>query len=72
MRAMLAVLVLAAVAAFGSGCQNVARLGCEGRAFYLDMQRVIFGIDYPHGNAESTHSQYFGMERPGRQNLCVD
>ena len=41
-------------------------------AFSYTRQRVVFGIDYPHGNSESTHDQYFGMERPGNQSLCVD
>ncbi len=72
MRAILSVFSLAALMMLGVGCQNVQRIGCEGKHFYFDLQRVVFGIDYPHGNPESTHAEYFGMEPPGRQSVCVD
>jgi len=72
MRAILSVFALVALTMVGVGCQNVQRIGCEAKFFYLNVQRVVFGIDYPHGAPESTHAEYYGMERPGRQSVCVD
>src|SRR6185436_2227517 len=70
MRAVLSVFALVALTMMGVGCQNVQRIGCEAKHFYFDVQRLVFGVDCPHGNAESTHSQYYGMEPPGRQSVC--
>ncbi len=71
-RLFLGMVVLALVAGFGVGCQNAARIGCESRTFYLDLQRNLFGIDYPHGAGEFERQPYYGIPAPGRQPVCLD
>ncbi len=71
-RLFFGMLVLASVVAFGAGCQNAARIGCEAKGFYFDIQRNIFGIDYPHGQPEMERQPYYGIPAPGRQPICLD
>ena len=65
-------LALAAIAGTGLGCQNARRLGCEFKNFYLDVQRNIFGIDYPNGAPETRREKYYGVPEPGQQPICDD
>ncbi len=72
-RFLLSTLALLAIACCGAGCvQNVQRIGCEARGFYLDVQRNIFGIDYPNGAPEFEREKYIGLAPPGIQPLCDD
>ena len=71
-RFLLSTLALLAIAAWGAGCQNVARIGCEVKDLYADVQRNIFGIDYPNGIPESKRSKYYGLAAPGKQPFCDD
>ncbi len=71
-RFMLATLFFLTFSAFGAGCQNIGRIGCEFKNLYLDAQRNIFGIDYPHGLPETNRQLYFGIPAPGRQPICDD
>ena len=71
-RFLIATLAFLAFSLCGVGCMNVARIGCECSEFYLDVQRNIFGIDYPHGCREHLRQKYIGLEPPGTQNLCDD
>ncbi len=71
-RFLLATLAIFSFSLLGMGCQNVARLGCECKDFYLDIQRNIFGIDYPHGASEFPRGRYIGIEPPGHQPICDD
>jgi hypothetical protein len=69
-RFLLSTLALLAISAWGVGCQNVARIGCEMKYFYADVQRNFFGIDYPNGIPESKRAKYFGLTAPGKQPAC--
>jgi hypothetical protein len=71
-RFILVTLTLLALVATGAGCQNVRRIGCECKMFYLDVQRNIFGIDYPDGAPETFRQKYYGIPDPGPQPLCDD
>ena len=73
-RFILRTLALLAIvgAGAGVGCQNVERVGCECKMFYLDVQRNFFGIDYPHGAPETFRQKYYDIAPPGNQPLCDD
>jgi len=71
-RLLLSIIAALAIAGGGSGCQNVARLGCEVRNFYVDVQRHVFGIDYPGDQPEFSREKYIGIPSPGHQNPCDD
>jgi hypothetical protein len=70
-RLLIAALALLGISGLG-GCMNVARLGCEVKNFYLDVQTNIFGIDYPHGARQFPRERYFGVPGPGDQPICDD
>jgi len=61
MRRILSSLILVAMATAGFGCQNATRLACEFRSTYVDFQRLVMGIDYPHGIPESGCQQYYSF-----------
>ncbi len=70
-RLMIAALALLGISGL-AGCMNVTRIGCEAKNFYLDVQRDIFVIDYPHGEPKFTREKYFGIPGPGEQPVCDD
>ena len=55
-----------------AGCQLPVRWVCETQNLYYDVMRNVMGIDYPLGAAESSRSKYYGLERPGLQDVCAD
>ena len=69
---ILKTLALLTVVAASAGCQNVSRIGCECKMFYLDVQRNLFGIDYPGNAPESYRPKYYGIPDPGNQPVCDD
>jgi hypothetical protein len=71
-RFILRALAVFAIGGASVGCQNAQRLGCEFKTFYLDVQRNIFGIDYPHGAPETYRQKYYGLPDPGKQPVCDD
>ena len=70
-RLFIAALALLGISGLG-GCMNIARIGCEAKNFYLDVQQNIFGIDYPHGTSKFPRERYFGVPGPGDQPVCDD
>ena len=72
MRRLITGIVLAAIAGLGVGCLNVERIGCESRIFYLDLQRNVFGIDYPHGAPEFERQPYYGIPGASMRPICMD
>jgi hypothetical protein len=72
MRRFLLATALLMTAGMGAGCMNAARIGCEFKSLYLDVQRNLFGIDYPHGAPEFQRDKYIGLSDPGNQPLCDD
>ncbi len=69
-RMFLSFFALLAVAGAASGCQIPKRLVCETRDLTLDVQRVIFGIDYPRGQPETFRQRFYGIPAPGDQSPC--
>jgi hypothetical protein len=69
-RFLISALVFLAFSICGVGCLNIGRVACECGEFYLDIQRNIFGIDYPHGARESGRQKYIGIEPPPSQYFC--
>jgi hypothetical protein len=65
-------LVLAALAGCGAGCQVPTRIGCECHHFYLDINRMIFGIDYPGEAAESDREPFYGLPERVNPLVCID
>lgn len=49
--------------------QHLGRILVESHQFHLSLDRLFFGIDYPGGEPESTHQQFYGMVAPGAQPL---
>jgi hypothetical protein len=46
---------------------HVCRLLYEAHQLHMDIDRVIFGIDYPGGEPESAREIYYGIPEPGQQ-----
>jgi len=63
------------LALLGSGCQNairLTRLGGEVRSFFTDIDRMVFGIDYPYGAPEGKRQKYYGIPAPTGIHPCDD
>ena len=60
------------LALMGSGCHVAKRIGGEFQSFFTDFDRMVFGIDYPHGTPEGKRQKYYGIPAPTGINPCDD